>query len=775
MRLARRALACAQSPAMKQVRLVDRGGGTVTVGLLDGSTYKGRMALFSPYNPNLIVESERGTKAMWPVEKIAFVAFHAEPGVERAAPLTPRGERLKAHVAGGAMLPVVVDPGARDNPVGFYASPAERNAPFEEAFFYHHGLNAVEKDELLGDMLVRDGVVPSGGLQQGVDRQSSERGARIGDILVEQAKLPPESLEEALQMQQRKRMRLGEVLVEAGLATAKDIDAALEEQKKRKGKRLGQVLVEMGILNEQQLSATLAKKFHMQFVDLDTYKINPVVASQVPLELVKKYGFVPLDGDERSFTVAIADPLATEVHDALRFHLRRRVVEHLATPTQLKKHVERLVSTTTDDEMGLILKELSTGAELEEADDVQDTESDSATIKLANQIIIDAFKRGASDIHVEPNGKDRPTRIRFRVDGDCYIYQEIQPSLRGPLVARFKIMSKLDISERRKPQDGKIRFRMADRQIELRVATIPTVNANEDVVLRILAGSKPMPLERMGMSPRNLRALQDLIAMPYGMILCVGPTGSGKTTTLHSALGAINTADMKIWTAEDPVEITQPGLRQVQVQPKIGFTFANAMRAFLRADPDVIMIGEMRDQETASTAVEASLTGHLVFSTLHTNSAPETVTRMLDMGLDPFSFADALLGVLAQRLARGLCPACRQAGPASPEDFEELARAYGGPEPFAEAFGISGAPELEVWRAKGCETCGGTGYKGRVALHELLVVNEGIKLSIHKRSPVEEVRQAAMAGGMTTLLQDGVAKIVAGQTDLKQVLAVCSR
>jgi type II secretory ATPase GspE/PulE/Tfp pilus assembly ATPase PilB-like protein len=375
---------------------------------------------------------------------------------------------------------------------------------------------------------------------------------------------------------------------------------------------------------------------------------------------------------------------------------------------------------------------------------------------------------------VEPNGKEGKVRVRFRIDGDCVSYQELPAVHRGAVVARIKIMALLDISERRKPQDGKIRFKIGDRNVELRVATIPTVNGNEDVVLRILAASKPRPLAEMGLSQRNLAAMTHLVQQPYGLVLCVGPTGSGKTTTLHSALAAINTMDRKIWTAEDPVEITQAGLRQVLVHTKIGFTFAHAMRAFLRADPDVIMVGEMRDHETASTAVEASLTGHLVLSTLHTNSAPETITRLLDMGLEPFSFADALLGVLAQRLARALCTSCREVRQGTKEEYADLDRAYG-PGLLEKEHGITPNEAFLTWHPKGCNACGHTGYKGRTAIHELLVNDDTIRALMGRKASVEQIRAHAIGSGMRTLMQDGVEKCLSGATDLQQVQAVCSR
>jgi len=402
-------------------------------------------------------------------------------------------------------------------------------------------------------------------------------------------------------------------------------------------------------------------------------------------------------------------------------------------------------------------------------------EADSAIVRLANKMMFDAYRGGVSDIHIEPYGNNDPCVIRFRRDGDCYRYQEVPAAARQALVSRLKIMAQLDISERRRPQDGKIKVKTPEGDtVELRVATIPTTGpGNEDVVMRILAASKPLPLEEMGMSPDNYRRFRDIVEKPYGLVLCVGPTGSGKTTTLHSALGHLNRPDTKIWTVEDPVEITQKGARQVQVNPKVGFTFAAAMRAFLRADPDIIMLGEMRDSETAAIGIEAALTGHLVLSTLHTNTAPETITRLLDMGLDPFNFATAFLGVLAQRLARTLCKKCKDAYVPDEAEFQTLVDAYGA-DRFAR-LGIKDRRKLELFRASGCDNCDMSGYRGRIGLHELLIVSDPIRAMIVRRAPVDDVREAAIAEGMTTLMQDGIWKVIQGHTDMRQVRAVCMR
>ncbi|HSY29637.1 MAG TPA: GspE/PulE family protein, partial [Burkholderiaceae bacterium] len=417
--------------------------------------------------------------------------------------------------------------------------------------------------------------------------------------------------------------------------------------------------------------------------------------------------------------------------------------------------------------------------------------SDNELVKLVNKIIVDAYKQGASDIHIEPRpGKDK-TLIRFRKDGSLENYIEIPASYRNALSARIKIMCDLDISERRKPQDGKIKFKKyGPLDIELRVATIPSAGGVEDIVMRILAAGEPIPLDKLGVLPHNLERLKSVISKPYGLFFVCGPTGSGKTTTLHSVLSFLNNTDTKIWTAEDPVEITQKGLRQVQVNRKSGLDFATAMRAFLRADPDIIMVGEMRDKETVGMGIEASLTGHLVFATLHTNSAPESIVRLLDMGMDPFNFADALLGILAQRLAKRLCSNCKVAYEPSSEEIKLLLEEYCVELMSTKEF-IKDAKDgyqrvlmnwterytnkkgdFTLYRAVGCEQCSG-GYKGRVGLHELMIGTDPAKKLLQEHARVAQLLACALEDGMLTLKMDGIEKVLSGITDIKQIRAVC--
>lgn len=574
-----------------------------------------------------------------------------------------------------------------------------------------------------------------------------------------------------------------DLLVTNNRITQNELDNAIAEARKSISSDLESILIEKYKVPKSEIGKSLAQFHKCPYIEYsDRTLVDLELLRNLNVDYLKKNHWMPLRRDRTAIEILTDDPGDLDrVADIkrtfpglnIRFSvsLRRDIVQFLNAATGLADAGGRKLDENVSD----ILGELTSEAQAEAMEEASTSggldENDSAIVRLGNQIIADGYRQGASDIHIEPYGDKRETLVRFRVDGDCFEYMKIPQSYRRAIVSRLKIMANLDIAERRKPQDGKIKFKLgADREIELRVATIPTAGYNEDIVMRILAASEPLPLDKMEFSERNLKILRSIAEKPYGIILCVGPTGSGKTTTLHSVLGYINTPDIKIWTAEDPVEITQYGLRQVQVQPKIDFTFAAAMRAFLRADPDVIMVGEMRDRETADIGIEASLTGHLVLSTLHTNSAVETVTRLLDMGCDSFSFADAMLGVLAQRLARRICKNCKEQYVASEEEYEELRQGYG-PE-YWDKLGIKQDNAFRLCRGKGCETCNRSGFKGRIALHELLEGTDGMKKLVQTKARTEEMLKAAIEEGMTTLVQDGIQKVLQGHTSYKEVKAV---
>ena len=560
------------------------------------------------------------------------------------------------------------------------------------------------------------------------------------------------------------------------ILTQRELDKAIADA------RAGKAPVETVLMSDFKISKKDIGKSLSQFYQVPFVEYDPNVAIPVGLMANLKVSFmlnnvwVPLKMEDGKIVIAIDNPGDLQkIGEIKTLFLNKRLSFRVA----LKQDILAFIHRFTRKERKLasrsqILSEFkSKEVEIEDEEFVL-YEKDSAIVQLVNKIIIDAYKHRASDIHIEPYPGKMNTRIRIRVDGACRLFESIPYSLRDKIVSRIKIMADLDIVERRKPQDGKIKFkRYGGPDIELRVATVPTQGGVEDVVLRILDAGEPIPLGKIGFSKRNYNNFVGAITQPHGLVFVCGPTGSGKTTTLHSAMAYINTTDTKIWTAEDPVEISQKGLRQVQVKPKIGFTFASAMRAFLRSDPDVIMLGEMRDKETASIGIEASLTGHLVLSTLHTNSAPESITRLLDMGMDPFNFSDAILCILAQRLVRTFCIHCRRPHHLSKEAYEELVREYGSFDQFQEDIHIPYIGELVLNKPGGCERCYNTGYAGRMALHELLLGTDEMKKLIQTSSPVEVIRNQAKKDGMKTLKQDGIAKIFGGYCDLLQIRKVC--
>lgn len=599
---------------------------------------------------------------------------------------------------------------------------------------------------------------------------------------------------------------LGEALVRSGVLTPAQLREALyaqaEERKLGIFRQLGQQMVDKGMLTDAQLRHVIASWLGNRVLDPRHFPFDPETVALVPHAVAEREAVLPLMQQDDLLVVLMADPLDKRLLDELRFMTQRRIVPVLAAPGSLPPAIARAYAAqpaapaaapsaarnhAAARELALDLQSAGDVSSEPEADVV--SESDNTLVRLINTLIEEAIAQKASDIHIETEAPPKKVKVRFRLDGELVRYLEIESRFRYALVARLKIMAGMDISEHRKPQDGKIDFaRFGGSKTELRVVTVPTTGGLEDVVLRLLAGSKPMPMDSIGLSQDNLRDLRRAALKPYGLILVCGPTGSGKTTTLHSLISDINTDSRKIWTAEDPIEITQEGLRQVQMNPRIGWTFAAAMRTFLRADPDVIMIGEMRDEETARIAVEASLTGHLVLSTLHTNSAPESIARLLEIGLDPFNFSDSLLAILAQRLVRRLCKKCVEVRPARPDELEALAVQYlDSAQPHHDQRDV--AAQIERWQdvygqpdaqggrylryhsKKGCDACEGRGYKGRLGIYELMLNDEEIRHHIRHRASAGDIRLSALKAGMKTLRQDGIEKVVAGLTDLSEVIA----
>jgi type II secretory ATPase GspE/PulE/Tfp pilus assembly ATPase PilB-like protein len=495
-------------------------------------------------------------------------------------------------------------------------------------------------------------------------------------------------------------------------------------------------------------------------------------------EYLRRELWVPLEHRGGRITVLVDDPGNILKRDMIENLFKTKAIEYcVASKADILNFIDHFYGI--DDAGELLSSNKMTDAagegEAVKEEQLAVAEEDSkVVVNLVNDLIHEAYVRRASDIHIEPDIKDRVVNVRFRIDGECIPYKTLPYEYRSPIVSRVKIMSNLDITERRLPQDGKIKYsRPGAEEMELRVATLPTHGYVEDVVLRILTRGKIMVLDELQMEKDTRDRFKAIMKKPYGLILLVGPTGSGKTTTAHAALHLINKPNMKIWTVEDPVEITQQGIRQVQAHHKIGLDFSSAMRAFLRADPDVIMVGEMRDYETAKMGIEASTTGHLVLSTLHTNNAPETIVRLLDIGIDPFAFADSLLCVLAQRLVRCLCGECRESYHPVKEEFDDLVRHYG--EQSFSSLNITYDDDFTLYRAKGCPECNNTGYRGMTGLFELLVATDAIKQMIIGRKSIAAIRKSAMNEGMHTLLQGGILKVLRGETDFIEVLSVCIR
>jgi len=554
-------------------------------------------------------------------------------------------------------------------------------------------------------------------------------------------------------------LRIGDLLVREDLISQDQLEQALIEQKSS-GARLGYVLVKMGFVLEIEITKMLARQFHVPAVDLSRFEVDEKIIKLVPAEVALKHSVLPLKRDGRSLTVAMAEPGNMQIVDDLKFITRCDIVPVIAGEFTLRTAIEKyyeqadaqlesLLAGMGDDDLEIV--------EEEEEEDASATLADDApVVKLINGLLADAVRRGASDIHIEPF--ETELRVRYRIDGALLEVMKPPIKLKAALTSRVKIMSNLNIAERRVPQDGRIKIKVGKRVIDFRVSTLPVI-FGEKIVMRILdKGNLTLDLATFGFEPKAEKDLMTAISNPYGMVLVTGPTGSGKTTTLYSALSQVNNIDVNIMTAEDPVEYNIYGINQVLVRNEIGMTFAAALRAFLRQDPNIIMVGEIRDLETGSIAIKAALTGHLVLSTLHTNDAPSTITRMLDMGIEPFNVASAVNLIVAQRLIRRICKDCK-----AEHEYtsEELA-----------ALGMTDAElaEITFYKGSGCSSCGDTGYRGRAGLYEVMTLTPALRRMILQGGSADELKETAIEEGMLTLRMDGIMKLRKGITTLEEVV-----
>ncbi|MDQ6969088.1 MAG: ATPase, T2SS/T4P/T4SS family [Mariprofundus sp.] len=767
----------------------------VTINLMNGDSLEGHMLGFSPImNVLHFFEQQSAAKAIsrrLDIAEIVFVGLHHQDE-SSAEPLAQQQkmEELKVITVNLESFAIFASPAVSNAP-GFFAIGADESLPYERVFFYHHGIRYQEKPERLGDLLIdqesididdlqqalkaqsesipslgdmlkEQGKVKDKDLKQAMDVQQRQR-MKMGDLLIDQAvvtadevqdalaiqelskdkplghiliaegKVEEKHIDGALKIQARRKMRLGEILVEAGLISEDDVQLALEEQKLR-GKRIGEVLLSSHVITEAELLSALAKKFRLPTVDLDAYEINPMAATEISRDVIEKYQIIPIDTDSHSLTIALADPMGLEAYDEISFKTGKKVHEVMVKSSQLKNNITALLQEDLADE------ELSCeflhedGNEDEPLNEFEITQSaeDAPVVRLVNRIIRNGLRKKASDIHILPQAKK--IILAYRLNGQLLSENSLEKSLSKQIAARIKILCGMDIAEQRLPQDGRLQLRDGKKKYEFRVSCIPNA-FGESLVLRVLNKEMAVELDVLGLREADMKQLSIMARKPYGLVLVTGPTGSGKSTTLFALLKSISHLPAHILTIEDPVESEIDDANQIQVNHKIGMTFARVLRNVLRHDPDIIMIGEMRDPETAEIGVEAALTGHLMFSTLHTNSAVDTIIRLNDLGIPNYLIAPALLGIISQNLLKKLCVDCREALSADDPAFEMIADL---------GFDVPQA----LYKAVGCDHCNQTGYSGRVMSYEFLVVNEKVRQAIHDGVKGAKMQRIAAESGM---------------------------
>ncbi|WP_018295245.1 type II/IV secretion system protein [Mariprofundus ferrooxydans] len=765
----------------------------VTINLMNGETIVGHLLGFSPIMHKLhFIGSGDGASRKLDIADIVFIGMQhtSDAPIKHPARLSDMDD-LKISTVNLDTFDVLALP-AVSNASGFYAYPKDESSPFDRIFFYQHGLRYQEKPERLGDMLIDQEILGEEDVQKALDfqitsmpslgnvlkdqgkvsesdldealktqklqrmrlgdllvhhefvtesdvnealeEQSRSVGTPLGKILMDTGKVQDAHLDSALHMQSRRKMRLGEILLEANLINEADLKNALDEQKAH-GHRLGEILLNTEVITEDQLLDVLAKKFRLPTVDLETYEINPAAGTLIERAVVEKYGILPIDTDAHSLTIALSDPMGLEAYDTISFKTGKKVHEVMAKASQLElKIAQFLKEDLADDELSceFLHQENDEEDEPQSAQEMTQSAEDAPIVRLVNRIIRNGLRKNASDIHILPQAKK--ITLAYRLNGQLLSENSLDRGSHKQIAARIKILCGMDISEQRLPQDGRLQLRDGKKKYEFRVSCIPNT-FGESLVLRVLNKDAAVDLEKLGLRQSDLAQLSIMVRKPYGLLLVTGPTGSGKSTTLFSVLKSISHLPAHILTIEDPVESEIPGANQIQVNSKIGMTFARILRNVLRHDPDIIMIGEMRDAETAEIGIEAALTGHLMFSTLHTNSAVDTIIRLNDLDVPNYLIAPSLLGVISQNLLKTLCPDCRQPVPEDDEVFSIISD-LGYPKPE------------HLYTGAGCKKCNKTGYVGRVMLYEFLAVNDAIRQAIHDGKTGHDLQEIAIANGM---------------------------
>jgi len=769
----------------------------VSINLMSGETIEGHLLGFSPIMNKLHFFEKNSTDETTSSRKlsiadIVYVGLHQMPGalLEHQGKLEHMDE-LKVITVNQDNFEILAFPSMSNTP-GFYAIGKNGNLPYERIFFYHHGIRYQEKPERLGDLLIDQENLDPEDIQQALDIQSKsmphlgdvlkEQGKvndsdleralgiqnlqrmKLGDLLIdqelvtsedihdalqkqtqstdlpighilkEQGKIQDSDIDSALEMQQRRKMRLGEILIEAHLITEDDIQLALAEQKVR-GQRIGAILLDSHVITEDQLLTALARKFRLPTVDLDEYEINLISGKEIGRDIIEKYGILPIDSDKHSLTIALSDPMGLEAYDGICFKTGKKVHEVMTKASQLKQYIEAFLKEEhADEELSCEFLQQDTEDQDELLNELEITQSaeDAPIVSLVNRIIRNGLRKKASDIHILPQANK--ITLAYRLNGQLLAEKALDYTLHKQIAARIKILCGMNIAEQRMPQDGRLLLRDGKRKYEFRVSCIPN-SFGESMVLRVLNKDMAVELDVLGLRDDDVKQLSTLARKPYGLMLVTGPTGSGKSTTLFAILKSISHLPAHILTIEDPVESEIPGANQIQVNHKIGMSFARILRNVLRHDPDIIMIGEMRDPETAEIGIEAALTGHLMFSTLHTNSAVDTIIRLNDLGIPNYLIAPALLGVISQNLLKKLCLECR-----AKLDSDDPA--------FSMVNDLGFTVPKKLYRAVGCEHCNQTGYAGRVMSYEFLAVNEKIRQAIHDGVKGQKMQKIAVENGM---------------------------